>query len=131
MFTEHLYYNGDFKRGGSGERKDGAMAKFTKADFVMDSLPGAVFTGYTDGDEWNGWACPYFERAQAEQVLRASEANGFRWRYESERDAYVVDSDRSDTSEVFVGTDIQVNGNSIRVYPVGAYSWIWELINLE
>lgn len=48
-----------------------------KTTFVIDSIPDAIFTGFTDGDDWNGWACPYFEKSEAECVLKASEANGF------------------------------------------------------
>ena len=109
------------------------MRKFTRVNFTMDSLPGKVYPGYTDGDDWNGWACPYFERPQAEAVLRASEPNGFLWRYDADGDAYVVRYNQAEDAapEVFEGIDIEVDGVLARVYPIGAYSWIWELSGVE
>ena len=55
------------------------MGTFVNSSFTIDSIPEQMFEGYSDGDTWNGWACPYFERMVAEKVLRASEANGYRW----------------------------------------------------
>ena len=63
---------------------------FRASRFTIDSIPDAVFNGYENGEDRNGWACPYFEQEEAEHVLRLSEPNGFQWRYDATEDAYVV-----------------------------------------
>lgn len=105
------------------------MSQYRRTRFVIDSLPGKSFEGVTDGSDWNGWACPRFERAEAERVLRASEPNGFAWTYDQASDQFVVtnESDDADSApEVFRATTVRMNGERIKVYPVGAWSWIWE-----
>jgi len=47
-----------------------------KAEFHFDSHPDTTFPGYTKGDTWNGWACPYFERKVAEEIVDMKIANG-------------------------------------------------------
>jgi hypothetical protein len=94
----------------------------------MDSLDGQ-FLGYTDGDLWNGWACPYFVRDVAERVLKASEANGYTWTFSSERDSFVVRNaeDPEDYApEEFQSVLISFSGQETKVYSIGAYSWIWD-----
>lgn len=103
--------------------------EFTSVRFSMDALEG-VFEGFTNGDTWNGWACPYFEQSTAKQVLEASEVNGYRWTFDDARDVFSIRSkeDPEDYGpEEFAGLDITLSGNSIRVYPIGAFSWTWEV----
>lgn len=104
---------------------------FSREKFVIDSIPGIEFLGFSDGDTWNGWACPYFERDEAERVLRYSESNGFYWQFRPNVDAYEVRLDRNSSNqepELFQGTVIQADGQELKVYPIGAYSWIWETL---
>ena len=107
------------------------MINLRKAVFAIDSISGATFEGYTDGDSWNGWACPYFEKPEAEHVLKASEANNYIWSYDSEQDAFIVrskDDPEEYEPEVFEAVQRNVEGGEeVKVYGIGAYSWIWEL----
>lgn len=85
---------------------------------------------FTDGDDWNGWACPYFEKSEAERILKASEANGFEWEYDVEQDAYIVSNSQEDEDyapEVFEGSNYEIEGTNLTLYGIGAYSWIWEV----
>lgn len=36
---------------------------------------GSIYEGYTNGNHWNGWACPYFTRQIAEQIAREVNAD--------------------------------------------------------
>jgi hypothetical protein len=104
------------------------MIKMSKAKFAIDSIPDVVFQGYTNGDTWNGWACPYFEKAEAERVLRASEVNRYLWTY-TENGFSVQNQDDPEgyESEVFEALKIATeDGSELTVYAIGAYSWIWE-----
>ncbi len=105
------------------------MAQFRKAQFGMDAIEG-IYEGYTNGDTWNGWACPSFEYSEAERVLNASRINGFLWSYDNAKDKFIVwnktEHPDKNAPEVFEAKEIDVEGHLIRVYPVGAYAWIWE-----
>lgn len=107
------------------------MTDLRKAAFVIDSIPDAIFAGYTDDDTWNGWACPYFEKSEAERVLQASKANHYVWSYDAEQDAFIVRSEDDPEDyepEVFQAVNRNVEGSGeTKVYGIGAYSWIWEL----
>lgn len=37
-----------------------------KSKFQIDD--GPIYEGYTNGNHWNGWACPYFTREVADQI---------------------------------------------------------------
>lgn len=103
------------------------MPEVTATQFTIDSIPGARYSGYTDGTEWNGFARPLFTYETALQVLHDSEPNGFRWTYVEAEDAFQVESDfqPDDEPDVFAGMAVSVNGIQIRVYPIGSGSWIW------
>ena len=38
-----------------------------------------------EGEHWNGWACPHFEKDEADRLLAAQKAAGFHGRYDPER----------------------------------------------
>lgn len=44
---------------------------YRKAWFSFDDAekPEDYFVGWTNGERWNGWGMPYFEKAEAERVL--------------------------------------------------------------
>ncbi len=99
------------------------------AQFCTDSTPG-TYSGYTDGSTWNGWACPFFTREVAEKVLADSEKVGYKVSYDEERKAFVVrhEDDNPSDPEVFQAREIEVDGNLVTVYGIGAYSWVWSLV---
>jgi hypothetical protein len=107
------------------------MPNFHEAEFIIESIPNIVFRGYTDGDTWNGWACPYFIREEAERVLTLSEANGFAWHYDTEQDAFICRNTSDPVEyepEVFQTIQAKLDGDGeLPLYGVGSYSWIWEL----
>src|SRR5262245_374154 len=104
------------------------MSKFTSASFCMDGTEGR-FEGYTEGDTWNGWECPYFEFSEAQRVLKASEKNGFNWSFNEVEDVFIIRNklDAPNASSYEVGGQlIDVDGKAVLAYPIGAYDWIWE-----
>jgi len=105
------------------------MSQWAKTTFVIDSLPSESFEGYSNGDNWNGWACPFFNQETAERVLRASERNNYTWQYDEQADAFIVRSSDDPVDyepEVFTATKVQIDEKSLMLYGIGAYSWIWE-----
>lgn len=90
--------------------------------FTIDSLDGYVFDGYTDGEEWNGFACPYFTYNQAEKVLEAYLATGRKAWYDADADRFVFEVDGKDEVDSF--NAVELVGE--KFYPVGAFCWIWD-----
>jgi hypothetical protein len=103
------------------------MTTWTTAEFQLDWLPGQVFTGYTDGSDWNGFERPYFDYTTAEALLRSCEPQGYNWRYDASEDIFIVSSpdQREEGVEMFRGETLPVAGASLQLYPIGAGSWIW------
>lgn|SRR5688572_24851672 len=104
--------------------------EFQRARFTIDSLPNRIFEGFTDGDTWNGWACPYFSRDVAESILQASENNGYSWTYDAKTGSFIVhhhDDPKDSEPELFNGVWINIDNESILVYAIGAYAWAWDI----
>ncbi len=108
------------------------MSSLQKASFSIDSIPDLIFEGYANDTMWNGWACPYFEKSEAERLLQASEANGYVWLYDSEHDAFTVRSEDDPEDydpEVFRAVRMAVEDKAeATLYGIGAYSWVWERV---
>lgn len=87
-----------------------------KGLFSLDAIEGKKFSGYTFGDDWNGWATPYFERPEANLVM---EALGGTY-----KDGKYLFDDGYDGEEYEKETIDTVDGPK-EVYAIGAYSWTW------
>lgn len=83
---------------------------------------GPMYDGCTDGDHWNGWACPWFTREVAEQIAREVNDGYCTMCYDKANDAFVYKGYGEEGTNIFKGKDIQGK----HLYPVGAYSWIWD-----
>lgn len=101
------------------------MSKWVKATFVIDSIPNNSFEGYTDGANWNGWACPFFDHDTAKRILRYCEDTA-NWNYDETNDIFVLVSKNDGETEEFRGQEIQYNGQTLPVFGIGTRSWIWE-----
>lgn len=42
-----------------------------KAFFYLDCIEGRRFEGYTLGQTWNGWACPYFTEKVGKEIIES------------------------------------------------------------
>lgn len=96
---------------------------FHRALFEIEGVD-AQFTGWSDGRVWNGWAMPHFEFPEAGKIIAAvAPSTG---RYDAALDAFVtVTSD--DELETWPAEIIALpDGGTVKVYPVGAGSWIWD-----
>lgn len=91
-----------------------------KTLFTIDGFE-AVFDGYTDGSHWNGWACPWFTKKVADEIMRISKNKGYYVYYDQNSDTYMyyVDDDNNDE---FQGNDI----DGLHLYPIGNACWVWD-----
>ena len=96
--------------------------------FKIESLGCEIFDGFTKGENWNGWNCPYFTFEQAQKVLQIYNELGQivgqknPAYYDELINAFVFPSNDKDEPEMFEA----VTENNQKFYPVGAFSWIWE-----
>jgi len=100
---------------------------FQRADFAIEALENVSFQGFTRGESWNGWACPYFSHDTARAVLAASEQNGYSWCYDGDADAFFVRhaDDPEGFAEKFSALKAAIDGQDTALYAIGAYSWAW------
>jgi len=113
-----------FRAVDEGER---AGALFRRGRFVLADGK-ETFDGWTDGRCWNGWGMPRFEKNEAERLVRALKDE--RARYDAGRDAFVTLAQDGE-EEIWAGEQIIISdGSAMKVYPVGAGSWIWDEVEL-
>lgn len=102
--------------------------KLQPAHFTLDSLGDVLLDGFTAGETWNGWECPYFTFQQARKVVDAFNAsqrvNGdsVEARYDATQDAFCFFFESAGESDDFSAVEIEGK----KYYPIGAYAWIWE-----
>ena len=101
----------------------------------------APVDGFTTGDLWNGWDCPFFTLAQAERVIEVM--NGYfyipghpeetctLW-YDPERDAigefdphYAEEEDSGIT--YYGAREVSLPRLGLtKVYDIGSFVWVWQ-----
>ncbi|WP_263788949.1 hypothetical protein [Salinibacter grassmerensis] len=98
------------------------------AEFYPDVDPDTTFSGYTKGDTWNGWACPYFEKDVAEQVAehysqedQYDHEEEYWAEYIPEEDAFAFHNHEYEEPREFGA--VAFDGH--KLYPIGAYCWTW------
>ena len=96
-----------------------------KTKFAIDFFDGQMFEGYTQGENWNGFACPYFTYEQAQVLLNAWQAKGWNARYDAKEDRFTFGVNTGGGEQEYDSfSAIELQG--MKLYPVGAFYWIWE-----
>ena len=101
--------------------------QFKKKYFTIeDNTP--YYPGYTRGERWNGWACPRFTKEVGLQIAKDTGIEDYYLVFDEENDRFVYHdcNDEPNEHETFEGTDIVVDTDIIHVYPIGAWSWVWQ-----
>lgn len=96
-----------------------------KSLFTIDGFD-AIFEGYTQGQHWNGWACPYFTKEVAGKIMQVNNKShdfkAYQMHYDKEQDAFIRQEDEGDEPYVMKGIDI----DGMHLYPIGTMCWIWD-----
>lgn len=103
--------------------------------FEIEGSP--LFEGFTAGQTWNGWACPYFTLDNAKKVMaefggeeipadQPFKKDADQWYYDSKKDAFRVNCDQYNDPYEMPGEDVEHNGQTIRVYAIGNGCWVWD-----
>lgn len=91
----------------------------------MEEREECIHQAYLDPDEkWNGWACPYFEEEEVEQMSEWLPEFDDSLVYVEDEDAYVSTYDPA-RPESFEGCDI----DGMHLYPIGYGSWTWVIVD--
>lgn len=102
---------------------------FHKGRFAIEDWFGP-FEGWTTGQRWNGWECPYFELDTAIRMVdawnnKAFDGEEYQARYDEEQDAFYFRDGGLEEWDCFGAKTIETEGKTIKVYPIGAFCWIW------
>ena len=85
-----------------------------------------VFTGWANGQKWNGWEMPRFEFQVCTQLL--GWIGDGKARYDGERDTFITVR-QNGQEETWPAESITItDGSRIKVYPLGAGSWMWKIL---
>ena len=104
----------------TGAERDANL--FRRAKFSLEA-PSDCFAGWTNGENWNGFAKPHFEFAEAQRLMVWLKYAGAR--HDAARDAFVTVT-MDGVEELWEATTIAItDGTRIKVYPVGAAAWCW------
>lgn len=97
-----------------------------KAVFTIGEYPKA-YIGYTKGDDWNGWATPFFEKAEADKVAEGfNECAEFPMQYDEVYDQFYILDTEADELEKWEGNDYPTTEGIKHLYGIGAYCWVWD-----
>lgn len=103
------------------------------AYFSIEALSDQLFDGYTGGQYWNGFACPYFSFEGASRIVSAWQSHGWLAAYDQVADAFVFSvghdygTGEPEGHEAFAS----VEAEGRRLYPIGAMSWTWDERQLD
>lgn len=77
--------------------------------------------GWTFGDSWNGFECPYFEKPEADMI-----AKEFGGRFENGEYLFPLDPDEPNgETENFSSQEIDTTEGKKTVWAIGAWGWTW------
>lgn len=96
-----------------------------KARFTADWLPADMSVeGFTNGMRWNGWGMPMFTLEEAQRLIEHMPG----LEYDPATDSFLIKQadDDPDQHEVYAGETITVDGQTVKVYALGAGSWCWD-----
>jgi hypothetical protein len=102
---------------------------FYKSLFAIEDWFGP-FEGWTTGQHWNGWECPYFEFETAIWMVDAwnrvvFDGAEYQARYDEERDEFCFINGGQEEWDCFGAQMKEIEGKTVKVYPIGAFCWIW------
>ena len=86
--------------------------------------------GYSFGDYWNGFECPFFTEDVAtdivEETLDADLTQDYflSYEYDEEKDMFILETRNADLEfeAIYIETEA---GKRIALYPIGSWIWCW------
>ena len=98
--------------------------------FTLELVGDQVFGGFTNGEQWNGWACPYFTFDVGQQIVQSLGKNQVAF-YDEASNEFVFDvNGTNDPTDYDRFGSIEAEGIG-KLYPIGTHAWIWEEVAVE
>lgn len=91
---------------------------FFEAELLMKN----PIRAYVSDRRWNGWVMPYFDFETAKRLMKHLPE----LEYDEVKDVFSAPS-YDDEKDEWGSNIIEVDGKSIKTYPIGAGGWCWEL----
>lgn len=106
-----------------------------KATFYLDAFPDEKYVGFHRGENWNGWACPYFSRRAGLRMVelyskrRPGDHFGLdhKAEYDQDENAFRFYDPVHDTWEAFEAVEIDER----LLFPIGTFNWTWSIAGRE
>jgi hypothetical protein len=99
-----------------------------KGQFSIDDGE-RYFDGYTFGDLWNGWACPYFTKETGIAIAEHYEKKwGLKLAYHEANDEMIegfTHTDDDGYEDEFSAVRAIYNGKELTLFGIGAFGWVW------
>lgn len=97
-----------------------------KTVFTIDNINDA-YIGFTRGNNWNGWACPYFSYDEGIRVMQGfNECAENPMHYDEATDSFRVNDEEGWECECYKGIDITTPEGIKHLYPIGNSCWVWD-----
>lgn len=86
-----------------------------------------VFTGYTNGNLWNGWQVPCFEKNEAIRIMQDFNTHmpDHPINYDKAHDCFFAQTDYDDI-DVWEGFDVETEDGIKHCYSIGECAMLWE-----
>lgn len=101
------------------------------AVFENGAFDGALFHGISQGQHWNGFACPLFsfeEASRLASINNRTDCCGMLV-YDEPKDAFLFYDIDTDNIEPVEYASVLVDGQ--KYYPIGAFGWCWTDVSEE
>lgn len=107
-----------------GDEMGARKAKFSICD------DDRFYIGYTSGDLWNGWACPYFTLEVGKQMcadFTDDDYECYRFFYDEDTDTFFK-HDVEENEFIIIGSSCNVMtvDGELKLYDIGAFNWVWD-----
>jgi hypothetical protein len=91
------------------------------------------FVGFSNGETWNGFSCPYSELEECTKIMEAFNKDNedlevsVKLVYDEEEDCFIEQDENYDEEEyvVYEAMFINVDGANKKVYALGSDEWTW------
>lgn len=103
--------------------------QFVRADFCVDGL-GQIFSGWTTGLTWNGFACPTFESETADSIIAALVKSGTPTKFSRSTECITILEEEYPDDAIEVSCDLIDTPDGVKkVFALGAFAWCWHQVD--
>ena len=93
------------------------------------------YEGYhIKGENWNGWAMPYFEKRIAELIKHNFSSRNFQIVYDKYTDCYIfktIENDKVIQTDIAEEKVINTKDGEKQLYDFGSIGWTWDSYTLD